>query len=329
MKKSKKCLSVLLSFSLICLCSCGTKAVNSDVENESENVVEIDLAGLTSSGNSTQTLDSPEASNSDVFSSAIDVSDETSPVDSDTEITDDLSSESDHEIDENDEQKSKISDKKKNKENFVTKPMMGVPVDDSWFDDCVFIGDSLTLGLSLYNDWMDVFGDAKFVCSAGLNWHNAQWDIDDANAVHPLYNGEKILVEDAINITAADKAIIGFGMNDIAIFGVDSAIEAADELLVKIEEKSPGVQIYLLTVSPMIEAAEKGNLNNSLIREYDDKLPGLADSHGCIIIDSWDFLIDEDGYLPVELCEDPDSLGIHLNNDGCKILSECIKCSVN
>lgn len=324
MKKSKKCLSILVLFSMICLCSCGTKTVDSVVENE--NVVEIDLASLTASGDSLQNSESSDTSNADAVVSSIDNLEETSLVNSDNEKAETVSKTSN---DDNNEKNESENETDNNKKQFSTKPMMGVPVDDSWFDDCVFIGDSVTLGLSLYNDWMDVFGNADFVCSAGLNWHNAQWDIDDENAVHPLYNGDKILVEDAINITGADKAIIGFGMNDIAIFGVDSAIDAADELLGKIEEKSPGVQIYLLTVSPMIKSAEKDNLNNTLIREYDDKLPSLANNHGCTIINSWDALVNEDGYLPDEICEDPNSLGIHLNNDGCKILTECIKCSVN
>ena len=313
MNNFKICLSVLISISMLSLCSCGTKTAEPEV---SENVVEINLDDYSKSTVSSLTDEADESLDLNTTESTHEENGSISEENSDKES--DTADQEDSKNNENDEVKPKSK----------RKTITGTPVDDSWFDDCVFIGDSLTLGLSLYNDWMDIFGDAQFVCSAGLNWNNAQWDINDENGVHPVYKGEKILVEDAINITGANKAIIGFGMNDIAIFGVDRALEAADELLTKIQDKSPGVPIYLITVSPMIESAEYDKLNNTLIREYDDRLPEVANKHGCDIINSWDALVDENGNLPDELCEDPNALGIHLNNDGCAILSECIKNSV-
>lgn len=319
MKNVKACLAFILLISLLSLTACGAKTAETDVP---ENVVEIDFA------NRPNPVEAPSENASSQSESIVSSADNAV-----SEYYGDDESESGNvsaKSENKDESKTESSeDESKTESSPPRKPMTGVPVEDSWFDDCLFIGDSLTLGLSLYNDWMDEFGNADFVCSAGLGWVNAQWDLFDENEVHPMYYGEKILVEDAINVAGANKAIIGLGMNDIGTYGVDMAISGADELLSKIQEKSPGVRIYLVTVSPMIESAQYDRLNNTVIREYDDRLEVLAKEHGCGLINSWNALVDDKGNLPDYLCEDPGALGLHLNNEGCDILCEYIKCSVS
>lgn len=198
------------------------------------------------------------------------------------------------------------------------------PVDLSWFDDCVFIGDSLVNGLSLYNDVTECFGNAEFICAAGLGYNNCQWDLYDENEVHPLYNGEKILLEDAPNLTGSTKVIIGMGMNDLGGYGVDGTLSAADSFVQRLRDKTPGIEIYLMTVTPMIESAEYDLLNNPLIKEYDDKLEVFAEEHECHFLNTWSALADENGRLPDELCMDPDDLGLHLTNEGSEIMMNYI-----
>ncbi len=223
-------------------------------------------------------------------------------------------------------EKKAVSDESdtESKSEFVRRTIEGEPIDTAWFDDCVFIGDSVTNGLGLYNDFMDLLGNAQFITGASLGYTNCQWDLYDENAVHPFYNGSYVLLEDAAEITGANKVIIGMGMNDIGIYGVDGSIESVEEFIGKLTAKSPGVEIYFLSVTPMIASAEYDRLNNTKIRDFDDKLEAFANANGYRYLDTWSAVVNDNGMLPDELCEDPNDLGLHLNNEGCDIVIDYI-----
>ncbi len=205
-------------------------------------------------------------------------------------------------------------------------PSQNVP--DSWFDDCVFIGDSLTVGLSMYNDAYSAFGDGKFVCASCLSYSNSQWDLNRAGNVHPYYNGQKVLAEYAASLTGANKVIIGLGMNDIGMWGPEGTITYAEQLIGKIRAHSPGVQIYLETVTPMIYAAQRVHLNNDLIREFNGELEKLARNQGCGFLNSYDAFANRNGNLPFEFCSDPGALGIHLKTNACKVWAQFLKAEI-
>lgn len=201
-------------------------------------------------------------------------------------------------------------------------------VDISWFDDCVFLGDSLIVGLQMYSNWTGAFGNAKFLCSVGLSYGNSQWEIDNPYNVHPTYNGETVLLEDAGIVTGASKAIISMGINDIAVWNPERGVENARELVRKLKEKSPDMIIYLQAISPMVSYAEKENLSNILIDEFNEGMRALAEEEGCILLNFHDAVVGSDGSLPDYLCSDPNGLGIHLTNEACEMWEDFIKKNV-
>ncbi len=204
----------------------------------------------------------------------------------------------------------------------------GEKVPDSWFDDCVFMGDSLSVGLSMYNDANAVFGDADFICASSLSYWNSQWELYRPGNVHPYYKGQKVLLENAVVLTGAKKAIITLGMNDIGIWGPEGTIDYARSLLYKIRAKTPDVKIYFETVSPMIYSAQRTHLNNPLIRQFNANLEQFAAEEGCGFLNSYDALADSNGNLPYEFCSDPGGLGLHLKFNGCAVWAEFIKANV-
>ncbi len=193
-----------------------------------------------------------------------------------------------------------------------------------WFDDCVFLGDSLINGLSNYNDMTFHLGNAQFICSSGLGYGSCQWDINDENEVHPYYYGEKILLEDGVELTGATKAIIGMGMNDIGNYGIDQTMEYVGSFVARLRERYPGLKIYLETVTPMIPDAQRDILNNALIVEFNDRLAQFCKENHCGFLNTWSALADENGELPFELCGDPEALGLHLTLEGDEIVSDYI-----
>lgn len=195
-------------------------------------------------------------------------------------------------------------------------------VDDSYFDDAVFIGDSVTYKLELYaqknrNTEPNFLGKAQFLTNGSLGTHNAKWEISD-KSVHPKINGQKVLIQDGVEQLNAKKVYIQLGMNDIDLYGVDDSITTMDELAQEILKKSPDAKIYIQSVTPMVTNAEGKNLNNSNINIYNEKLLELCGQKGYYYIDVASVMKDSDGSLIMEYCSDPDGQGIHLTDAGCK-----------
>ncbi len=195
-------------------------------------------------------------------------------------------------------------------------------VDDSYFDDAVFIGDSVTYKLELYaqknrNTEPNFLGKAQFLTNGSLGTHNAKWEISD-KSVHPKINGQKVLIQDGVEQLNAKKVYIQLGMNDIGLYGVDDSITTMDELAQEILKKSPDAKIYIQSVTPMVTNAEGKNLNNSNINIYNEKLLELCGQKGYYYIDVASVMKDSDGSLIMEYCSDPDGQGIHLTDAGCK-----------
>lgn len=210
-----------------------------------------------------------------------------------------------------------------------TEEVITHPVDVSWFDDAVFVGDSVTLRLSYYADENEgAIGKAQFVCAGSLGYTNAQWDIDDPVAVHPVYKGQTTLAENCTVATGATKVFIMLGMNDIGLYGVDATLESADSLITKILSHTPDAKIYLQSTTPIISGKEVGDLNNENIRAFDEKLEKYAVEKGYKYLDLYHQLCDDDGYLKNEYCSDPDAMGIHFSPAACAIWIEYLQNNV-
>ena len=203
------------------------------------------------------------------------------------------------------------------------------PVDSSWFDDAVFVGDSVSVMLNIYCDNNpEALGDAKFLCAGSLGYTNAQWEIDDPNNVHPSYRGETVLAENCAEVTGASKVLIMMGMNDIGVYGIDGGIESCDSLIKKIKKNSPNAQIYIQSVTPIMLGHEGDVLNNTNVQAFDQKLSEYCDANDCKYLDVYHALCDAYGYLPEEYCGDPEGQGIHFTSAACEVWIDYLKQNV-
>ena len=202
----------------------------------------------------------------------------------------------------------------------------GEPVDAEWFDDAVFVGDSVTLKLSYYCDeHPEALGKAQFFCAGSLGYGSSLWEIDAEGAVHPFYKGETRLSEDCAEATGAKKVFIMLGMNDVAIYGVDGTIEKADELYNRILKKTPDVEIYVQSVTPIMVGHEIGDLNNNRIHDFNAALEEYCGEHGYTYLDINSVMADDTGYLRDEYCSDPGAQGIHFTDAACELWAETLK----
>lgn len=207
-----------------------------------------------------------------------------------------------------------------------TKPEKKEPVDAAWFDDAVFVGDSVTLKLNYYcEETPEALSNAQFFCGGSLGFTNALWDINEEGNVHPYYQGRVCLCQDCAKLTGAKKVFIMLGMNDIALYGYDDTLKSARTLVENILKESPGVAVYIQSVTPMIAEMEDEELNNAVIRGFNEKLREFCESIGYTYLDVYGQLADEDGNLKNEYCSDPDAQGKHFTDAACAIWVEYLK----
>lgn len=200
------------------------------------------------------------------------------------------------------------------------------PVDSSWFDDAVFLGDSITLKLNYYCDSNpEALGKAQFFCAGSLGYTNALWDINREGNVHPQYKGSSQLSENCAVVTGANKVFVMLGMNDIGGYGIEGALDSAKTLIEKIHTNSPNAVIYVQSTTPMIQAKEMQDLNNANIREFNKLLKAYCDSKNYRYLDIYNLLADENGNLAIEYCGDVDAMGIHFNDISCGLWVDYLK----
>lgn len=192
-------------------------------------------------------------------------------------------------------------------------------VDKSYFDDTAFVGDSVSVMLAYYQASTQALGGAQFFAAGSLSAANALWDVS-SRSVHPSYNGTKMLVEDCIMYSGAKKVYIMLGMNDIGIYSLDPSIEHYKELVARIKAKSPDVIIFIQSMTPMASTSTRADetLNNTKIREYNEKLRAMCEEMGWYYLDVASVMYDESGYLRQDYCSDATSMGMHFTNQGCE-----------
>ena len=198
-------------------------------------------------------------------------------------------------------------------------------VEDSYFDDAVFIGDSVSLKLNLYvtksrQNNSTLLGKAQFLTAGSMGSGNALQDVSD-DSIHPLYNGQKMSLADAVAASGAKKVYIMLGMNDLAVYGVDGAAANMETLLKGILEKTPDAQIFVQTATPLVKAKniETNKLNNANMRLYNEKLAEVCAANGWYLVDVCSAVQDSEGNLTLSYCSDPDDMGIHFTDEGCDV----------
>ncbi len=174
----------------------------------------------------------------------------------------------------------------------------------------MFIGDSITLGWKNYNDsWLtvsggeDFFGQTHFLCEGSYGAGHALEPVSD-KSLHPVYMGEQRPVWESIQMMGARKVFMCFGLNDIAIYGVDGTVDNFNKVCDKILEYNPGVKIYIISAMYMYKGSEMNKLNNPNLRALNSGLRKMCRDRGFLFVDIASHLVDKDGYVPDEYSSD-------------------------
>lgn len=194
----------------------------------------------------------------------------------------------------------------------------------SFFDNVVFIGDSISMTLESYCNASGALGKAKFLCAGSMSPTNML-----SGKILPEYpkgTGQKPPIQDSVAATGANIVYIMLGMDNIG-FGIDKALGDYMTIVSHILMKNPDVQIVIQSVTPMTADSPRANsnLNNDLINQFNEKLLEKCQENRWYYIDVSEKFKDAQGTLIPDYCSDPKSMGMHFTYDGAKAWVQYLK----
>lgn len=147
---------------------------------------------------------------------------------------------------------------------------------DSFFDDVVFMGDSTSYSLYKWEMLNDTLGDAEFLTRGSVSIHSLV-----SGARKYFHQGVEKRPEDAIRDIGRKKLFIMLGVNDVPRIGKEETLSLLDQLLTNILEKSPDLEIYLQSLTP-IRLRDQGEpyFTNEEFDQYNAALEAYALEHG-------------------------------------------------
>ncbi len=191
---------------------------------------------------------------------------------------------------------------------------------DEFFDNAVFVGDSISQGLQnyvLYERGHDrpVLGKARFLAIAKYSLKTGAADFNPAKT-NLTYQGVAMPLEDCLFMMEAREVYIMLGLNDWAGSNVPANIDKFRAIIEKVKERNPDIKVYIELCTPITENGEKPQINNENMDEFNLHLRALARELEIQVIDVSSPLKDENNFLRAELSRDD---YVHLTNDGLRI----------
>ena len=185
---------------------------------------------------------------------------------------------------------------------------------ESWFDDVLFFGDSITGSLYAYYLNYGGLGEASFLYVNGMAVHH----IIQYDRQIPVM-GKMMNIEDAVAASGCGKLYLMLAMNDIGTSDIENLRSCWEETLGRIIEKNPDLPIFVQSGTPIRQ--DRDYFSQEGMDEYNVMLSEVCEEMGCIYVDITEGLVDETGYMKSELQADI----FHMNAEGCAIWVENLR----
>lgn len=190
----------------------------------------------------------------------------------------------------------------------ITDEILLSGVFDAFFNDAVFIGDSITATYQSYctgerRTNPEFLGTASFLAAASYSLGTALKDTPSINYL--IFRGMPVSISEGINQTGAKWAFILLGVNDYAGRYIEESIEKYANLIDMLREKCPGVTLVVQSLTPVTKTfAYERSIDIVQWNSFNGPLAALCEEKGVIFLDIASVLQDEEGYLPKALSSD-------------------------
>lgn len=182
-------------------------------------------------------------------------------------------------------------------------------VDNTYFEDAAFVGDSRTDGFLLYSG---VKG-AKNLTSNGLSIFQL------ATKKALTIQGEKYTLLEALALEEYGKVYLSLGINELGVNDDEGFYQSYCEAIDAIRAIQPNAVIYIQGLIPLNEGViaqtiKRDYLTNEHLRVYNDLMREAAQEKQVVFLDLYTEFVDENGELPAEASRD----GVHLHKEYCQ-----------
>lgn len=189
-------------------------------------------------------------------------------------------------------------------------------VEDDYFADALFLGDSRTVGMKEYGGLGDI---ATFYASTGMSIYK----LFSAEIVELPDQTEKITIEEALQHQSFAKIYIMVGINEMGTGTVERFAETYKAAVEHLQELQPDAIIYIQAILKVTtERSNKGDyINNEGIEARNEALSQLADGKKIFYLDPNLAVCDEDGGMVKDYTFD----GVHLKAKYIELWKEYLK----
>ena len=181
-------------------------------------------------------------------------------------------------------------------------------VDNSYFEDAAFIGDSRTDGFLIYSG----IGCGDNLTSNGLSI----FKLTEKKAF--TIDGKQYTLAEALALKQYGKVYLSLGVNELGYYDDQGFYQAYCEAIDLIRSLQPHAVIYIQGLIPLNEdvIAQTGGasyLKNDHLLVYNDLMKQAAEEKQVAFLDLNPEFTGEDGQLPADASKD----GVHLRKDYC------------
>ena len=182
-------------------------------------------------------------------------------------------------------------------------------VDNSYFEDAAFVGDSRTDGFLIYSG----IGCGENLTSNGLSI----FKLAEKKAL-TIGDQEYTLLE-ALGLKEYGKVYLSLGVNELGYYDDQGFYESYLEAIDAIRELQPDAVIYIQGLIPLneqriAETTGRSYLTNEHLRIYNDLMRQAAQEKQVVFLDLYSAFADENGSLPYAASND----GVHLSKAYCQ-----------
>lgn len=183
-------------------------------------------------------------------------------------------------------------------------------VDNHYFDDAVFVGDSRTDGFMIYSG----IGAGKNLTSNGLSI----FSLETKKAL--TIGTEEYTLLEALALEEYGKVYLSLGVNELGYNDDEGFYRNYAEAIDAIRRLQPNAVIYIQGLIPLNEGqirernGNKYNLTNEHLRVYNSLLKRIAEEKRVVYLDLYSEFADENGELPAQDSRD----GVHLQKGPCQ-----------